>query len=467
VSERLIFVINENDLAQLSFTTDKTDYKKRDSVFAQINISNREQQALTGNVSLSVTSDRDVLPDTTVNVLSTLLLTSELKGYIESPAYYFIGRNHTKMYHLDMLMLTQGWRRYDVSSILKGKIKTPKSYLELGPTLSGMVRGGLLMTNPAANYPVSIISMEQGLFGQTITDNKGRFVFNIPEVCDSTSFVVQATTPKKGSRVELLLDSVTYPKSLFTLPQTQMGNRNIFEKYLGKADDKFIQENGMHTIYLDEVVVTAKQNRMKKGQSPYSSPFNTLITAEEIEKRRPHNLLSLLATIGGVVVSGDKVSIRNNGEPLILVDGVQVENDYLSMFEIDDLDEIEIVKDGAQSVIFGSRGANGVIMITTKQGFDQALRKMERFNIKPIMPFGYQSPKEFYSPVYATPEELSNNVPDLRTTIYWNPNVKIVDGKATTNFYTADDSTTYSVIIEGITDDGKLIYAKETIAKTK
>ncbi|KAA6319721.1 TonB-dependent receptor SusC, partial [termite gut metagenome] len=283
VSERLIFVINENDLAQLSFTTDKTDYKKRDSVFAQINISNREQQALTGNVSLSVTSDRDVLPDTTVNVLSTLLLTSELKGYIESPAYYFIGRNHTKMYHLDMLMLTQGWRRYDVSSILKGKIKTPKSYLELGPTLSGMVRGGLLMTNPAANYPVSIISMEQGLFGQTITDNKGRFVFNIPEVCDSTSFVVQATTPKNGSRVELLLDSVTYPKSLFTLPQTQMGNRNIFEKYLGKADDKFIQENGMHTIYLDEVVVTAKQNRMKKGQSPYSSPFNTLITAEEIE----------------------------------------------------------------------------------------------------------------------------------------------------------------------------------------
>ncbi|KAA6314593.1 TonB-dependent receptor SusC, partial [termite gut metagenome] len=198
-----------------------------------------------------------------------------------------------------------------------------------------------------------------------------------------------------------------------------------------------------------------------------SSPFNTLITAEEIEKRRPHNLLSLLATIGGVVVSGDKVSIRNNGEPLILVDDVQVENDYLSMFEIDDLDEIEIVKDGAQSVIFGSRGANGVIMITTKQGFDQALRKMERFNIKPIMPFGYQSPKEFYSPVYETPEEMSNNVPDLRTTIYWNPNVKIVDGKATTNFYTADDSTTYSVIIEGITDDGKLIYAKETIARTK
>ncbi|KAA6324360.1 TonB-dependent receptor SusC [termite gut metagenome] len=467
VSERLIFVINENDLAQLSFTTDKTDYKKRDSIFAQINISNSDRQALTGNFSLSVTSDRDVLPDTTVNVLSTLLLTSELKGYIESPAYYFIERNNTKMYHLDMLLLTQGWRRYDVSSVLQGKIKTPESYLELGPTISGMVKGGLLMTNPAADYPVKILAMEQGVFGQTTTDNKGRFVFNIPEFRDSIRFVVQATTPKNGSRVELLLDTAIYPKSHFTLPQTQMGNRKLFEKYLGKADDKFIQENGMHTIYLDEVVVTAKRNIMKAGKSSYSSPFNTIITAEELEKRRPRSLLSLLATIGGVVVSGDRVSIRNNGEPLILVDDVQVENDYLSMFEIDDLDEIEVVKDGAQTVIFGSRGANGVIILTTKRGFNQALRKAEQFNIKSIMPFGYQSPKEFYSPVYATPEELSNNVPDLRTTIYWNPNVQIVDGKASAHFYAADDATTYSVIIEGVTDDGKLIYAKETIARTK
>jgi TonB-dependent SusC/RagA subfamily outer membrane receptor len=137
------------------------------------------------------------------------------------------------------------------------------------------------------------------------------------------------------------------------------------------------------------------------------------------------------------------------------------------MFAIDDLDEIEIVKDGAQSVIFGSRGANGAIMITTKRGFDQALRKTEQFNIKPIIPLGYQSPKEFYSPLYTTQEELSNNVPDLRSTIYWNPNIKIVDGKAMVSFYTADDSTKYSVIIEGITDDGKLIYAKEAIARTK
>ncbi|KAA6350125.1 hypothetical protein EZS27_002488 [termite gut metagenome] len=467
LSERLIFAINENDLAQLSFITDKTDYEKRKPVSAQININNREQQVLTGNFSLSVTTDRDVLPDTTVNVLSTLLLTSELKGYIESPAYYFIGRNNTKMYHLDVLMLTQGWRRYDASSILKGKIKAPESYFELGPTISGTVKGGLLMTSPAANYPVSIISIEQGLFGQTTTDNKGRFVFNIPELCDSTRFVIQATTPKNGSRVELLLDSATYPKSRFTLPQTQMGNRNIFEKYLGKADDKFIQENGMHTIYLDEVVVTAKQNIMEKGKSPYSSPFNTIITSEEIEKRHSHDLLSLLATIGGVIVSGDKVSIRNSGEPLILVDGFQVEIEYLSMFSIDDLDEVEIVKDGAQAVILGPRAANGAIMLTTKRGFDQALRKTEKFNIKPIMPLGYQSPKEFYSPVYTTEEELSNKVPDLRTTIYWNPNIKIVDGKAMANFYTADDSTTYSVIIEGVTDDGKLIYAKETIARTK
>ena len=68
-------------------------------------------------------------------------------------------------------------------------------------------------------------------------------------------------------------------------------------------------------------------------------------------------------------------------------------------------------------------------------------------------------PVEFYSPKYDTRESIENPTPDLRTTIYWNPNVITDDeGNVNLDFYTADDPATYSVIIEGVSDDGRLIH---------
>jgi len=68
-------------------------------------------------------------------------------------------------------------------------------------------------------------------------------------------------------------------------------------------------------------------------------------------------------------------------------------------------------------------------------------------------------PIEFYSPKYDTQESINNSTPDLRTTIYWKPNVLTDDkGNAKLDFYTADDPGTYSVIIEGVSEDGKLIH---------
>jgi TonB-dependent SusC/RagA subfamily outer membrane receptor len=219
-------------------------------------------------------------------------------------------------------------------------------------------------------------------------------------------------------------------------------------------------------IYLKDVEITAKRSS-KVGKSPYSSSFNTLFTAKEIEKRHARNIFDLLMTVAGVVITGNNVSIRGGGDPLFLVDGFEMDIQLLKDFVIDDVDEIEVVKD-AQTAVFGARGSNGVIMITTKRGFDQTLRSSRtRYNLKPVMPLGYQTPQEFYAPRYETPEELKNDSPDLRTTLYWNPNVKIEDGKASLNFYTADIPTTYSVIIEGISLEGGLIYTQETISREK
>jgi hypothetical protein len=83
-----------------------------------------------------------------------------------------------------------------------------------------------------------------------------------------------------------------------------------------------------------------------------------------------------------------------------------------------------------------------------------------------MFPFGYREPAEFYSPRYQTADSREIGPPDLRTTVYWNPDVKVSpDGKALLDFYTADNPTDYSLLIEGITSDGLIISGRTRISR--
>ncbi|MDR2956362.1 MAG: TonB-dependent receptor plug domain-containing protein [Prevotella sp.] len=463
ISERLVFNINEANIANISFSTDKENYGRRELVEGNIKLSDIDENPLTANLSISVTDDKDIQPDTCVNILSTLLLTSELKGHVENPAYYFKNKTNETNTYLDLIMLTHGWSRYNVTNILKGNFDRPKSYLELGPEISGIVKGGLLMTKPAANYPVTLISMETGLFDQTQTDENGRFHFQGFETPDSTRFIIQGTTKKGSSRVELLIDQETFPTGKFSLPLTPQENRNNFANYFEKADKNFTLANGMRMIYLKDVEITARAPR-SVGKSAYSSSFNQRKTIEDIDRLRPHSIFDILREFGGVMIMGNTISIRGGGSPLVLVDDIEYDVDFLENLVVEDVDEVEVVKDGG-AAFWGGRGANGVIMITTKRGVINT-KSGPVFNIKTYTPLGYQTTKEFYSPQYTTRAARESNTPDMRTTIYWNPSIKTSeDGDADVNFYTSDASSTYSVIIEGITSDGRLIHAIEKISR--
>ena len=68
---------------------------------------------------------------------------------------------------------------------------------------------------------------------------------------------------------------------------------------------------------------------------------------------------------------------------------------------------------------------------------------------------GFNRYKSFYSPKYVTDEERKSLVPDNRTTIYWQPQLRTDKrGNASVHFYTADRPSYYTIIIEGITDKG-------------
>ena len=131
--------------------------------------------------------------------------------------------------------------------------------------------------------------------------------------------------------------------------------------------------------------------------------------------------------------------------------------------DIEEVETIDIFK-GATSAVFGLKGSNGAISITTRHGDINNKQVDDNFSFASLAPIGYQKPVEFYSPKYDTPEAKNNSMPDLRTTIFWKPDLLISnDGKASFDFYTSDFPTTYSVVIEGLSDGGEIIRQVETI----
>ena len=61
-------------------------------------------------------------------------------------------------------------------------------------------------------------------------------------------------------------------------------------------------------------------------------------------------------------------SITSSSSPLIVVDGIVVDNDFLGNLDMNDIESFEVLKDASSAAIFGARGGNGVILISTKNG---------------------------------------------------------------------------------------------------
>ena len=183
----------------------------------------------------------------------------------------------------------------------------------------------------------------------------------------------------------------------YTTQEVAVGNRTSINIGMG-ADARALQE----------VVVTgyAAQNRRDITGAV------AVVDVKEMKKIPASNIADQLqGRIAGVQVSssGDPgsaafVRIRgigsiNQNEPLYIIDGVPVQNESnLNFLNPNDVESIQVLKDAASASIYGSRAANGVIVITTKKG------KAGASKIEVTMFTGIQTPGKGYN--MANPDEL-------------------------------------------------------------
>ncbi len=448
ISERIFFHFGDS-APDKGVSPEKAAYGTRQLVRLKIN------SAGGAALAVGVTDSQSAVPDPE-SIVSTLLLSSEINGNIEGPADFFTPEGRPLM---DALMLTQAWRRYDIPQALKGNYTRPSIKAEKYQELSGHAEG--FVFNTMKDGRVSLYATLESMTSMdyaTLTRD-GRFSF-ATEFPDGTQITVQSQTRKglKGNILEI--DQKEYPTVTGAALRAPAAPVEA-DAYMKQADEEYLRQHGIRATMLDAAVVAASIEE-KPSDSIWYSELNSTrpLTSAEIEKMHFTDILSLFLNTPGVTVrhgsSGNYLTTSRSDLPALPVidDVVLPEYDVMSL-NPEDIDNIFVIKDYTSQ--FGYYpGYSGAVVIKTSRG--EIGTPPKSYNIARVRPLGYQRPAEFWSPKYEMLAEKESAVPDLRTTIYWNPEVVVSpQGECTIEFWTADRGTEYSICGEGVSAEGEIL----------
>jgi len=487
--ERLAFVHN-NDDDELTVKTDKPVYATRDSVSVRISLSGRTVQDQDAFLSLSAYNEasEEGTDLYSTNISSWFLLESDVRGDIETPSYYFDRSNDDRMKNLDILLLTQGWRDF--------KWKYENTFeTENGFTISGRVRKKLV------NEPIENTTVTLGLFeGKRPTiylvpvDSSGRFLLRGIDFTGKTNLIASVTNDKDKLKGWLILDSLNY------IPEdVHIKNVNIKQaikydpiKIVSKSSVEFKDSlknyksnynlrkkyNLSDTIEIGEVIIKPgpkfepwnklevytprRQNEIHlrtlfpDRELPVTADFNIYNSLPQLLSMKLHIYYNDQPQV--VEVTGfrttqvpGKSSCNKMTNPLTMLNGMEVGFESIEALPINMVERIDVLCPINGELQWGERGGKGVVSILLKSDWSSPTITYHSVN-KSIT--GFNEPRIFYSPKHHSSLK-DDKKPDLRTTLFWEPNIKVDNNKEVLlNYYNTDNPSKVKVFVEGITSRG-------------
>ncbi|WP_421763744.1 TonB-dependent receptor plug domain-containing protein [Ekhidna sp.] len=462
-------------------------YGNRAAVSLEIGVRDSLIGNIASNLSVSITpQDLVQYPEFNENIVNYLMFTSDLVGTVVDPGYY-LQKNKASFRSMDLLLMTQGWRRFNWEEVLTYDEKgTPNFWAEDGIIFSGQVMDYFKRDLPReSQVSLSILDNQLG-FVQGETDEQGRFFFSGNDFYDSTDLLFQAKRKlKKDGKfrndVFIELDQQAKPtinNSFFTpFPSLKPEKKETYlveKEKMEKIERAFNFDKD--AIMLDAVEVTGTKVIVN---DPFESPFKIYgeptgrIVADSIMRGVAMiSIFDLFRRLPGVRVFGSfpnqsiqiggPGSINSSTDPLYLLDGINISAEVVNSIPPTSVSHVDIL-DRADAAIYGSQGANGVVAIYSKTGLGVTDKEPKNMGILNHSHPGYTQVREFFSPNYEVPLDIHAK-PDFRTTLYWNPTL-ILEGDSTSTavFYTSDQKGKFDVIIQGITVDGTPVFLRDTL----
>ena len=487
-SDRL-FYVDKEDKSRIIVTSDKQSYQPYEKVELSFQVLDNNDIPEEACFSLSIRDSGTELATADFdNIRTNLLLSSELKGYVENPSWYFKEDDKQHAYALDLLMMVQGWRRYSweqASGISAFNLKHPveKEILVTGHILSLDDR----------NKPQKGITVGLEMFlndttsskGSYLTDADGQFQFSTGEF-NGSRLLILTTDTLTGHGLEVVEPRITLDRQFAPVAKTYTADEMTFlsnNHPLPFAPDDTNEENSLEKMqFLQEIAVSATKIRpdivwdvsrevnclLDLGENlPYST-FNDYFKYRDKNFGGYPNPKSLLASYKGT--SGAYFLLLRRGYW-----GLQWRDEQLAspfLFDHSHIKEFEKIvisfggekyrhyRDSEKYRQYGGGGLvpeklpkNGAIIFVYI--YEKNIRAYQGTRYTELE--GYSTVKEFYSLDYEKESPISGEIDDRRT-LYWNPNIKTDDkGKASVHFYKNSSKRKEIISAEGMTKGGRCI----------
>ena len=485
LSERLGFIPYRKAI-MCKVRNDKDSYGKRELIHTNLSLVDVNGNPVKGNLSVSITDESMSVADTTHSILSTLLLSSELKGRIETPSFYLQTDNSVAEKALDLLLMIHGWKRYRLPEIIKGNFERPVMEPEKFTSLSGRLKNE--KGEGKSRYDVYVRNLEFGLNRVIKLGQDGAFRVDSVEFAEGVPIgMIGKRFIRKGenygrNKAEIILDKdQLYTLSDKTVPQP------FLSEISGGIQRDMVYPVGMSDYLLNQVMVKSKS-------------LNKSLTLREIAKFKFKNMWELVDYMGvkfkypyytSKMKEFCKVSmtIMNawacfyKDMPLVLmINGNMHSNagilNYLSLSDIqvislNSIDRKKILKPYLYLWEYEQHTSVAILELVLYPGvildpllhlcsIEQRFKgygKLDDIQTDVYPSGGYQEPVAFYSPKYDKGNKDNALIPDFRSTLYWNPSLQTdSSGECDFLFYSADKATTYKVVIEGLTEEGEMVY---------
>ena len=510
---RMLFIDNGIETTPITVTTDKAGYAPFEEVKLRLQVEEKGEHHL----SVSVRDAADYGTGHTDDLRSYMLLSSELKGYIESPAYYFESDDEEHRANLDRLMLVQGWSRYDWRQMSGNAPFQTTHFTEGALVLDGWA------LHPRKEEPMAGIEVKISLYSpdrkqvqevSVTTDDNGYWSTNLEDFDGAWDLSLQTYQEGKPIVARMRLERSSAPDVLAyeasqlhlqhridstdTTPWTEedikkdyLGDKSIVldnvevegrRKYIDYCTfqafdvakdaelmtDKgeytymvadYLKDKGYSITYWDGITYEQYLSEAFGGEIP-----STKIRSEYIGWLIKQSTINGFRTLWYI-----KEGKNNNTTP-----------SYHPGFDIDIADvKSIIVYDSPHSYMAIDELINefGAGLIQTAQSpqspFPSGMYVVEIIlhpgrkkriawheNARQTTFDGYSPKMEFYAPEY--PNGPIEGDVDYRRTIYWNPDVKTDDrGTTEIKFYNNSYSRSLNVSVEGMANGEFIVYDSE------
>jgi len=468
ISERLAFNYPKNTVS-VTLKTDLPAYKRRQKVKMTVTAKNGTVP-MEGSYSISVTDDQKVPvnEDNEITILSSLLLTSDLKGYIEKPNYYFNKPDEKKISDLDVLLLTQGYRRFNFKDIMTAQFPPVTLLPEQDMRITGTLRDRTGM--PVRKGALRLTVTGSKYAAETMTNNTGIFAFPNLNIPDSSEVVINAKYSANGSSLMILLDGQMAPP-LTKNPEHLDEVVNIdsaLAPYLNNSKKQYSYLRTLKEVKIEGAKVKRPSHADYPSLAGLSNITGTTIDGDRFQGCNMFALCLQTQAMGLTFFENNFYVTRDynqgNKTPVqIFINGTPSDYFALTAVQSSEVESVEIFPRDELGTVNRLYGTNGVLVVNlkkapkgTKMSLAEFKKLMPEANLLKFSPKGFSTQREFYSPKYINAAN-TYNFNDLRSTIYWNPKV-VTDstGVLSLEYYNGDGNGTYRAVIEGVDKDGNI-----------